>query len=182
MQRITEGNWVEILDDDRELSGTPGFMATVAAVDAVDAMTQQVTLSAPLPADFDPTTADRRTRLRQWDQALSVGADGTIAVADAARVRAGGRRAGDVQGDDPAGGDLHTGGYWTFAARSADASLQPLVEAPPQGPIHFYGRLAVIDLPNSATDCRGQWPPTCGESDDCACTVCVTPESHASAG
>ncbi len=180
VQRITEGSWVEILDDDHELSGTPGYMATVAAVDAVDAMTQQVTLSAPLPADFDPTTADRRTRLRQWDQSLSVGADGTIAVADAT---SGFVLEDGVQvtfSDDPAGGDLHTGDYWTFAARSADASLQPLDTAPPEGPIHFYGRLAVIDLPNGATDCRGQWPPTCGESDECACTVCVTPESHAS--
>ncbi|MFI2188555.1 DUF6519 domain-containing protein [Streptomyces sioyaensis] len=178
VQRIREGAWVEVLDDPRELSGRPGFMAKVLTVDGVDEATQTVTLSAQLPADIDPATAIRRTRLRQWDQrGPAAGADGTLRVS--------GALTGFVLEDgvqitfaaDPAVGALHTGDHWSFAARSADGSVQRLSAAPPQGTKHFYGRLAVVDLPGEVTDCRTVWRPL----DDCGdCTVCVTPESHAS--
>ncbi|MER7582093.1 DUF6519 domain-containing protein [Kitasatospora sp. NPDC097691] len=178
VQRIREGAWVEVLDETRELSGTPGFLARVVTVDRVDDPTQQVTLSAALPADFDPTDASLRTRLRQWDQGgAAVGADGTVPVSAATGglVLEDGVRI--TFADDPAGGTLRTGDHWTFTARSADGKVEELDQAPPQGPHRFYGRLAVIDLPNEVADCRGAWPPACSECGDC--TVCVTPESHA---
>ncbi|RKT20009.1 parallel beta helix pectate lyase-like protein [Streptomyces sp. 1114.5] len=178
VQRIREGAWVEVLDDDRELSGTPGFLARVVTVDRLDDPTQQVTLSAALPADLDPADHGRRTRLRQWDHSGPlVGADGTIPVSAATGglVLEDGVRI--TFSDAPAGGTLRTGDHWTFTARSADGRVEELTQAPPQGPHRFYGRLAVIDLPNEVTDCRGVWPPACAECGDC--TVCVTPESHA---
>ncbi|MFJ9456296.1 DUF6519 domain-containing protein [Kitasatospora sp. NPDC101447] len=178
VQRIREGAWVEVLDETRELSGTPGFLARVVTVDRVDDPTQQVTLSAALPADLDPTDASLRTRLRQWDQGGAlVGADGTVPVSAATDGLVLEDGVQITFADDPSGGTLRTGDHWTFTARSADGRVEELKQAPPQGHRRFYGRLAVIDLPNEVADCRGTWPPTCSECGDC--TVCVTPESHA---
>ena len=82
-------------------------------------------------------------------------------------------------GDDPAGGNLRTGDHWVFAARTADASIQELVDEPPIGIHHHYCRVAVVTFPDTVTDCRT--PPVQPEGGhDCACDVCVTPESHAS--
>ncbi|MGW7018095.1 DUF6519 domain-containing protein [Streptomyces decoyicus] len=178
VQRIREGAHVEVLDDARELSGRPGFMSQVLTVDGVDEFTQLVTLAAALPLDFDPATAARRTRLRQWDHSgPAVGADGTLKVSDtlAAFVLEDGVQV--TFAAEPALGLLRTGDHWSFAARSADASVQRLSAAPPQGVRHFYGRLAVVDLPGRVTDCRTVWEPANGCGD---CTVCVTPHSHAS--
>ncbi|MGW4891786.1 DUF6519 domain-containing protein [Kitasatospora sp. NPDC004240] len=197
VQRITEGSWVEVLDEVRELTGRPGFLARVVTVDRVDDPTQQVTLSAPLPADLNPTNGARRTRLRQWDQfGPAVGADGAVRAADATGGLVLEHGVQVTFSADPEGGPLYTGDHWTFAARSADGSVQPLDQAPPQGPKHYFGRLAVIEVPEvvepsdgggegdggepetEVLDCRGVWPPCdegCGD-----CTVCVTPRSHAS--
>lgn len=180
VQRIREGGWVEVLDDARELSGRPGFMARVLTADPVGDATQQVTLSAALPSDFDPAQPARRTRLRQWYAADSaVGADGVLKVSDAL---AGLVLQDGVQVTFSADEDsvLFTGDHWNFTARSADGSVQQLTEAPPRGPRHFYGRLAVVDLPGEVTDCRTVWPPLGGGGECCDCTVCVTPESHSS--
>jgi hypothetical protein len=78
---------------------------------------------------------------------------------------------------DPAGGAMRAGDFWSFAARTADASVEPLDKAPPRGIHHHYCRLAVVTFPSTASDCRTLWPPDFG-GHDCACTVCVTPDSH----
>ncbi len=176
VQRIRAGAWVEVLDDEHELGGTPGYLAQVVLVDSVDDMTQTVTLSGAVPAEFAPLGADRRTRLRQWDHST---ATSTINTADTT----GGYVLEDgVQitfSATSATGAFRTGDFWTFAARSADASLQSLDHAAPQGPVHFYGRLAVVGG-KTTQDCRTIWPAQC--EGDCGgeCTECVTPESHAS--
>jgi Family of unknown function (DUF6519)/Right handed beta helix region len=181
VQRIREQAWVEILDDDAELSGTPGFLATVQSAGTADDGSYYVTLSNPLPPNtFNPADPTRRTRLRQWDQTVGVSAEGTLNVA---ATLSGFVLEDGVQitfSADPVGGTLKSGDYWTFAARAADGSVQVLTAALPQGPTHFYGRLAIIDLPNEVVDCRGVWPPlqTCECCGDC--TVCVTPQTHAS--
>src|SRR5581483_6933233 len=77
----------------------------------------------------------------------------------------------------PAGGNYHTGNYWTFAARTADASVEELDEVPPRGVHHHFCRLALVTLPNDISDCRTLWPPDFGETGGCDCTVCLTPES-----
>ena len=72
------------------------------------------------------------------------------------------------------------GDFWVVAARTADASVEGLEQAPPRGIHHHYARLGIWDVAaNSVTDCRTPWPPR-GEGHDCSCTECVTPESHAS--
>jgi len=79
--------------------------------------------------------------------------------------------------DTPAGGKYKIGDYWNFAARTADASVEELKQAPPLGVHHHFSRLALVTFPNSVTDCRTLWPPeVAGEG--CECTVCVSAESH----
>jgi hypothetical protein len=77
---------------------------------------------------------------------------------------------------------LRVGDHWIFTARTADTSVDELTAAPPNGIHHHYARLGVLTFPDDETDCRTPWPATC-ECDDggCGdCSVCVTPESHAS--
>ena len=74
---------------------------------------------------------------------------------------------------------FRAGDYWVFAARTSDASVELLEDAPPRGVHYHYARLALWEAGADAepTDCRHPWPPSGG--DDCGCTQCVTPESHA---
>ena len=166
MQRIAVDDWVEVNDDWLELNGLPGELRKVSAVDEVrDAMT----LSAPLTAGvFDATDPSRHTRVTRWDQGpaatrsdasrggvITVPAAGTpIVLEDGSRSRF---------GVDPAGGDLRTGDYWVFAARTADASVEELVEEPPRGIHHHYCRLAILDFSDKGgpEDCRTIWPLPC---------------------
>jgi Family of unknown function (DUF6519) len=178
VQRIKVDDWVEVLDDRRELAGEPGELRKVAAVDEVrDAMT----LSAPLTAgEFDATDTARHTRVIHWDQTgadvdageglltVPAGAGSAIVLEDGVQVSF---------SSEPAAGELHTGDHWVFAARTADASVEDLTEAPPLGIHHHYCRLAVATFPDSVTDCRT--PPADDGGHDCSCDVCVTPESHA---
>lgn len=189
--RFSPGHWVEITDDRRELAGLPGDMRKIIQVD--DA-TRRITLAAGVSADLVNNASvlkTRHTRLRRWDQKGIVrdvngvqlidldapGSSGVIPVpASGAAIvlESGCQIAFSV---DPAGGQMRVGDYWSFAARTADASVEPLDKAPPRGIHHHYCRLAVVTFPSTATDCRTLWPPDFG-GHDCACTVCVTPESH----
>ena len=73
--------------------------------------------------------------------------------------------------------------HWRFAARTAGTQIETLRAAPPDGIQRHYARLAIVRFPGTVLDCRIFWPPEFGdaEGDACfGCTVCVTPESHAS--
>jgi Family of unknown function (DUF6519) len=181
--RISIGDWVEITDDWRELNGLPGELRKVAGVDDGD---ETITLAAALPSGgFDPLDGSRHTRVTRWDQSgVAVDAAGgvmqvpavagqTIVLEDGVQV------AFDV---DPTVGGMHSGDYWVFAARTADASVEELTAAPPRGILHHFCRLAVVTFPSGTPiDCRTFWPPDFGgDGHDCSCAACVTPESHAS--
>lgn len=153
------GDWIEITDDWREFAGLPGAMAQIANVDRD---TRMITLTTPIPAEvFDadaqgsPNPA-RHTRIRRWEGpgVLPVPSDGVpLDLADGVGI---------AFSTHPAGGDYHVGDYWTFAARSADASVEMLSEVPPQGIHHHYARLALVTLPDDVQSCRTFWPPKCG--------------------
>ena len=71
---------------------------------------------------------------------------------------------------NPVGGNFHVGDYWVFAARTADASVEILTQAPPRGIIHHYAQLAAITGlggANVVSDCRPQ-------HHDCACCCVIT--------
>ena len=78
--------------------------------------------------------------------------------------------------DDPAGGLLHIGDYWLFAARTADGSVEALQKAPPNGILRHYTRLGFVTWAagggGAFENCRTPWPPTCGDCNG-SCTVTV---------
>ncbi len=195
--RVKTGDWVEILDDRSELDQRPGVMRKVTVDDAA----RTVTFAGVLPADLRPASAAdaaaRHTRVRRWDQAGTVksAAGATLANLDAAgasgliTVPATNTTKvvlehGVVVSFSMAvvGGKFRSGDHWIFAARTADTSVEVLDDAPPDGIHHHYARLGFVTQPDSETDCRRLWPPivTGDGGEECACTVCVSPEQHAS--
>lgn len=195
VRRFSPGQWVELTDDWRELSGAPGEIRRIATV--LDA-SRTITLDEPLTAGLFPvngqnlTDPARRTRIKRWDQSGLVrdsmgatfidldapGSTGLIPIPPAGTsliLEDGVQVTFTVAG----GGEFRAGDYWVFAARTADASVEILDEAPPRGVHHHYCRLAVVTFPNAVTDCRVFWPPPFGgEGESCDCTLCVTAEEH----
>ena len=200
--RINSGDWVEILDDVREFAQHGGEIRKATVVAGKD---RHITLDKPLPADMLPGSfpdssfpRQRNLRVRLWNQrgaVLSTAGNGATTVFqdldDASstgviKVPAAGttlllENGVTVSFDSIGQKGFRAGDYWVFAARTADASVELLDQAPPRGIHHHYARLSLWDAGTNTepTDCRHHWPPA-GGGDDCACTQCVTPESHAS--
>jgi hypothetical protein len=191
--RFSVGDWIEITDDFLEFAQQPGLMGQIKDVD--DA-TQIITLTTALPAGTFPTDAQgntdpqRHTRITRWDQKGKVfdtnnnllvdldasGSEGLIPVpAEGTSIIV--EDGVQITFDTPANGIYRVGDFWCFAARTADASVEKLIEAPPRGIHHHFCRLAIVTFPNPPTDCRHLWPPPFGEA-GCDCSVCVTAESH----
>lgn len=191
--RFNTGDWVEILDDRRELSGEngdPALRRGVMRKITVDDAKQTISFSPALPANLIPvggtdTLDARHTRVRRWDQKGTVrdANDNVIVNLDAAAssglipVPAAGvwvvlESGIQVQFElDPSGGGFHCGDYWVSAARTANTSVETCTQAPPRGTHRHYARLAIVTFPDDETDCRVKWPPECGG----CCTVNVAP-------
>lgn len=192
------GDWIELTDNAHELNGLPGLMLQIAT-NGVDSATLTITVTSPIDATqfpvgtLDPTLC---TRVRRWNQQgqvlrtdtsppssyVNADTNGGVIPVPATNTIAIALENGIVALFDiaAAGGIFHTGDYWVFAARVGDASIEKLVEAPPRGIHHHYARLGFVSPPPTApTDCRQFWPPQVGASESCACTVCVSPQSHA---
>lgn len=198
--RISTGDWVEITDDVRELSQAPGEMRRVTVDDA----TRRISFVPALPVAMLPPAFPnsdvpkaRHLRVRRWDQKGLVfrtgaggkpvqvqdldasGSTGLIAV-PAAGTTLLLENGATVQFASTGAPGFRSGDHWEFAARTADASVELLDRAPPRGIHHHYARLGFWDVAaGTVSDCRHPWPPQAGGG-DCACTACVTPESHAS--
>lgn len=200
--RFHTDDWVEIIDDWREMSGEdgdPGKRRGEIRKITVDEDATTISFAPALPSDMIPTgtgndTLERRNlRVRRWDHkgkvrdaadqewfdldgATSHGVIPVPAATTSIVLENGVQITFTLAEDD---GVLRSGDYWLFAARTADASVEELVEAPPRGIHHHFARLAVVTFPDSETDCRTLWPPA-ADGEGCDCSVCVTPESHAS--
>jgi hypothetical protein len=150
---LHDKDWVEVLDDDVELSGKPGVMARVSNLDQ---LRRSLTLTPAVPG-LDPK---RHARLRRWDVPTS-NLEGDIPVGstpieledDGIQIRL-------------SGGNFQTGDWWTIPARTLTGKAGPLSDAPPQGITHHYCRLALVkwgqagnQLQATATDCRPKFPP-----------------------
>lgn len=193
--RINSGDWVEIIDDWRELSGENGDPARrfgeMRQV-TVDDAAQTISFSPALPADLIPTeTGDdtlelRHLRVIRWNQSGVVrdhednviedlddpGSDGLIPV-PAAGVWVRLEDGIEVQFSLAGGsGAFRCNDYWTVAARTTDAAAEHLDEAPPRGIHRHYARLAIVTFPDDEDDCREHWPPDCGGG---CCTIMVNP-------
>lgn len=183
--RIKTGDWVEFTSDTREFAGLPGDMRKVT----VDDTNKTLTFSPALPAaDFPQGVADATKHLRviRWDQTgivrkpdgtqlvnLDLTTDGLIelSAANPSFVLEHGIQATLTL---QAGGTAHSGDYWCFAARTADADIERLASAPPLGLYHHYCHLAILEADGSLHDCRTVFPPLTELTPGC-CTVVVRP-------
>lgn len=179
--RFSSGDWVEVLDDNSELAGQAGFLTQVTA--PPDEANRTITVQPPIPAAlFDPTNVERHTRVRRWDQRNTGPGSNVNATTGLIDVTS---TAQDIEdgiqvtfSDDPAGGQLHVGDYWIFAARTIDGSVEALQKAPPQGILHHYARLGFMTWAAGGAgtfgpDCRQFWPPAGGGDCTGCCTVTV---------
>jgi hypothetical protein len=198
---IKTGDWVEIIDDQREFSQTSGEMRKVTVVEA----TRRIQFTPALPAAMLPATFPngafpdaRNLRVKRWDQAKRIfrtDASGTpVEVQDLDAAGSAGvisvpastttlllEKGVTVTFDSTGDKGFKPGDYWVFAARTTDASIELLDRALPRGVHHHFARLGIWDVgAGTVTDCRHPWPPEAGEGHDCSCTSCVTEQSHAS--
>lgn len=201
--RLNSGDWVEITDDGRELSQASGEMRRITVNEA----TRRITFSPALPAAMLPSgfpnndfPKARNLRVRRWDQKGKVfrtdpsgnpvpvqdldalGSTGVINVpaAGTTLLLENGITVSFASTGGANGKGFKAGDWWVFAARTSDASVEILDRAPPRGIHHHYARLGIWDVAaGTVSDCRNPWPPQ-GGGEDCSCTQCVTPESHAS--
>ena len=183
--RFKTGDWVEITSDSREFDGQAGVMRKVT----VDDTNQTLTFSQALPpADFPEGAVDPDDHLRviRWDQSDSVlRPDGTelvnldstgdglilLTAADPSFVLEHGIQ---VTLGKAGNGMAHSGDYWCFAARTADADIERLDNAPPLGTHHHFCKLAIVEPDGVVKDCRPVFPPLTELKPGC-CTVVVLP-------
>ncbi|GMV51903.1 MAG: hypothetical protein NBKEAIPA_01111 [Nitrospirae bacterium] len=183
--RFKTGDWVEFTNDQREFAGLPGEMRKVTVDDA----DQTLAFTPALPvADFPQGVPDAAKHLRviRWDQSgivrkpdgselinLDLTTDGLIELSAA---NPGFVLEHGVQATMTvlSGGMAHSGDYWCFAARTADADIEHLTQAPPLGLHHHYCHLAIIEADGEIHDCRTVFPPLTDLTPGC-CTVVVQP-------
>jgi hypothetical protein len=199
--RFKYGDWIEIIDDNRELNGVPGQIVQIKNhPDESDlAIVVDQTIGGDGSGAFgatDALVAKYNTRIRKWDQNSIVLAPDGSQYADVNATQNHGlipvpndgtqivleNGVGVTFSRDQGSGAYNPGDYWVFAARTFGAWVEPLTQAPPRGIHHHYGCLGVVS--SSAVPvapCPAHWPPAAG-SDCCDCTYCVTPESHADDG
>jgi hypothetical protein len=176
------GNWIEITDDFQELNGHAGELHQI---DSVNAAAKTITLdstvsSTNFPLTNGQTDPNRHTRIERWDQAGTVYlSDGASVWVDLDAAVSAGVTAGNAGipvppsgtvllledgvtvAFDPPGNSFNTGDFWTFAARTADGSVETLTKAPPAGILHHYCRLGIVNFsasPPSVSDCRRLFP------------------------
>ncbi|HMD20708.1 MAG TPA: DUF6519 domain-containing protein [Alloacidobacterium sp.] len=142
---LRAGDLIEITDDASELGPASGHLTTLAQDPDPDTFT--AVLTDPIPASFQlpgavssppSPTVDRHMVLRRWD-----------GIGDAASVYGDAGTPGMNLGDGVhiqfGGSDLRAGDYWQFTARSADGSIQPLLDAPPAGINRSRTPLALVN-------------------------------------
>lgn len=174
-----EGEWVELLDERRELAGVPGVLRRIRTPGGIDADTQTLLLTTPLGAtDFALDAQGRpvegsNLRLRRWDQGGTLLDEAGDTVADPAlatgsiTVPATGTRLvlehGIIVGfgTDPAGGRFRTGDHWLVPARTADPTGHEVTAQPALGIHAHHAALAVVDG-STVTDVRPVFPPLSG--------------------
>jgi hypothetical protein len=185
---FTAGDWIEITDDFQELNGQAGELHQI---DSINSTAKTITLDSTVSATNFPltngqTTASRHTRIQRWDQSgtILLSDDSTPWVDLDATVSTGGvigsagipvppsgtvllLENGITVAFDPPGNTFQTGEFWTFAARTADGSIETLTTVPPFGIHHHYCRLGSVDFSSaipSVTDCRQLFPPLANPS------------------
>ena len=177
---FASGQWVEIVDEESTLKGSPRQLAQIDRV--ITQAPRQIILTAPVtPVDqtFNP-------KLRRWDQ------NGSGADANGIKMDAGNWLNLDlvsgvqVQFSE---GTYQSGDYWLIPARTATGEIEwppyqipntnPVAQ-PPKGIHHAYCRLALIEvtggLAKVTDDCRPLFPAPRTSASTTACVLCRTPK------
>ena len=205
--RFREGNWVEVTDDRREFNHNSGQMLRI---DRINEDTLEIELSGEIDPDLIPTGNDgdtpraRHSRLIRWDQEGMVqarnaagnwvdywdlDADNVGSPPGLIPVPTDGREVMLESGITVSFGTAEGPGRWRemdawrFWARTAGTQIEILNTAPPDVVQRHYTKLAIFPATGiTPFDCRTFWPPDIptATGDGCACSVCVTPESHTS--
>ena len=171
--RFSLNDYIELIDDSIEFAlrdtGNGGRIMQVIA--EPNHATGEIRVNQSLSTFA--VAANRNPRIKRWD---AVGAqtpvrdvnNGTaIALEEGISVTFGGG----------ASDTLHAGDFWVFAARTADGSIDKVVNAPPRGSLHHFARLALVTAgapPTMLSDCRTFWPADVPASQGC-CTILVKP-------
>jgi hypothetical protein len=150
------GQWVELIDDARELRAEPGTLVRIASVEG------RVLTLDPASADGPITIASfgANPRVRRWDSAGSLRPTNAnwIDLEDGVQVRV-------------ASGSYRGGDHWLIPARTAtadiewprDAATDAPLDLPPFGIEHRTCKLAVLRFDGAAItevlDCRDLFPP-----------------------
>jgi uncharacterized protein DUF6519 len=151
---FASGQLVELIDDTRELAGTPGTLVTLSAPPEGNVLTVGSTVNR--------TTFPGNPKVRRWDCSAEVAiagpaqADGWIHLEDGVEVRF----------DD---GWYNTGDYWLIPARSSDGNVEwprdagdRPVPRGPDGIAHHYAKLALLRSDGGTItvmeDCRDLFP------------------------
>lgn len=171
---LREGDWVEVTDDQDELSGASGVLGQVEDVDLAE---RTVRLNVDLTTY---ATRDRHPKLRRWDMT------GPAVTAQGIRIDGTTDELEDGVTIDFTGTDLRAGDWWAFAARTATADVERLHARPPFNDPRRYAKIALVtwemDPATMQTkphihDCRKPFDPLtepCG----CCCDVTVGDGVH----
>ncbi len=186
------GNWIEITNDTLQLNCLPGELYQI---DSVSVSSKTLTLTTLLSGSFPSTTLtdNKNTRIIRWDQAGKVYRSDNTLYYDLDVVTGGvpnGFSGIPVPTDgstlvlengitvqlslSSSTGNYLSGDFWTFSARTADGSIDPLTITPPRGIHHHFTKLSIVTFGAStgATDCRTEWPPSGSGACGC-CTYTV---------
>lgn len=146
--------WVELLRDSDELDRRSGVMCQVE----VDAINQALIVAALDSTKFPDGVVDGNDHLRviRWDQS---GQDVTSAgVIDLTADKPSVVLEDGIEVTLEGLSEARVSDYWCFAARTADADVEPFEKAPPHGIHHHYCKLAIIESDGTIHDCRPQFP------------------------
>jgi hypothetical protein len=166
---FADGQWVEVVDRDDELQGTPRFLAEITG--QPDPTNNKVTLSVSAAA----YTGRTGLRLRRWDMSgAAVTTTGIPITSGWIDIEAGIQ----VQFLD---GTFAPRSYWQIPARTGTGeiewpsfdvpNLHP-IQQPPLGVKHHYCKLALLEVVGgmwAVTDCRKRFPSL---TSICADDVC----------
>jgi hypothetical protein len=163
--RFGPGQYVEVIDDQRELRGEAGILVKLANAEG-EVLTLDVTdpnAASVDKANFPDTLAGlpNNPKARRWDGVLANPAGGAwLELEDGVQVQV------------EAGKRYHVGDYWLIPARTATADVEwPRDTATPPNPIpqpragieHHFCKLAIVSRAAGVftvvQDCRKLFPP-----------------------
>ena len=152
LTQFATDDWVEVLDEDMILDGTPGIFIQIGEINGNQLAIQQNPSGASLP---------ERGIVRRWEGGEPIEVDTSDWIPLESGV--------EIRFDST---DYHQGDYWTIPARTITHDVEwprdPSSDAPrfldPQGIIHHTCPLAVLEHHADGdwsveSDCREEFPP-----------------------